>query len=172
MKSLATIPIACLFLMLPALPAAAAHPERARRPVQTLPHAEGFAHELQRAASELQLQTGRLLEQAMRNKHHRSRSERKALKRLKRLHRQAHHFRSSAQENRRIRHLARDFHQLERRYKSAAGRFHRLHPSRRMQHGFNHVTRLIGRIEGDLEQARWARYDRPRRQHRWNLAWR
>lgn len=173
MKRLATIPIACLFLVLPALPAAAAHPERAQRPVYTLPHTERFGHELQHAAAELQFQTGQLLEQAVRSRHHGSRSERKALKRLKRLHRQARHFRSSTRENRRIRHLARDFQELEHSYRSAARRIRRLHPNRKLRHDFNHVTRLIGRIEVDLERARRAGFDRHGRHHRrWDLAWR
>ncbi|MAE96512.1 MAG: hypothetical protein CL910_17840 [Deltaproteobacteria bacterium] len=182
MKLLATIPIACLLLLLPAVPSAAKHERHAKRVDHRRPQVERYAGELQHAAADLEYRTKRLLKRARRVTHHPSRSERKALKRLKRLHREARSFHVATEEGRRLRHLTRDFREVAHAYDDAARRFRSLHPNKKMRRQFRRTGHLIGRIEADLERARLARIDRRERRHRharrgwrhhrWDFAWR
>ena len=185
MKRLATIPLAGLLLLAPAVPAAADHDERRERRVERHERYErGDRYErrhdprrhdhdhsrcalgLQQRATEIERLTDRILKRARRNNPYPTWTERRALRSLRKLEREAADFRHATREARRVQHVARDFEALEHSFHRAAHRFERLDANRKLRREFRELAHAVKRTEHDL-RALQRTHRRPQR-----VAWR
>ncbi len=175
MKRFATLPLAALLLLIPALPSAAKHSDRAtarhsdRAERAHRPAIHRSRHEIVHAAVRLDRLTTNLLRHAREDTRHPGRAERRALRRLKNLRHEARAFRHAAENGRRVRALNRDFRELERSFAGAARRFRALHPDRPLRRNFRRVARAVSRLDHELDERRLAR-GRHHKQARYEVA--
>ncbi|MBW2396042.1 MAG: hypothetical protein JRG95_17440 [Deltaproteobacteria bacterium] len=167
MKRFATLPLAALLLLVPALPAAAGHPDRTKRVPVPAVHSSG--QQILHAAVRLDELTTSLLRHARHDTRHPRRAERRALRQLKQLRRDARAFRYAAERGRRVRGLNRDFNELERSFAGASRRFRSLHPDRPLHKEFRRVARAVSRLDQELDERRLAR-GRHHKQARYEVA--
>lgn len=160
MKRFVTLPLAAILLLVPALPAAARHSDRAER--AQAPAAHHSRHPIVHAAVRLDRLTSHLLHHARKDTRHPRPAERRALRELGQLRHEARAFRHAAENGRRVPGLNRDFHALQRSFEGAERRFRALHPDRPLRRNFRRVAQAVSRIDQELDERRLARGRQPK----------
>ena len=185
-----TICLAALLGLGLAVPAAADHErkDRERRDRQErVERHDRHAHEHRRFAPRhvrkdrvyehalaLERQTKRLRKRAGNNAGYWDRGERKAIRRLRTLEREARDFRISVEEHRRLRGALPDYFALERAFVRAAKRFDDLHACSKTRRTFRRVRHSVADLSSELHpviarrgddgrghrQVAWARHRR------------
>ncbi len=168
MKRFALIPLASLLLLAPALPAAAKHADRAERRVERH-DVRICGTSVHDAAAVLERRTRRLLQHAREHVWHPNRAERRALRELAQLRREAREFRDTTEHTRRVRHVARDFRHVQQRFHDAARRFRALDPDRKLRKDFRKVALAMATLDEQLDH-RAVYHGRPWARERYEVA--
>ena len=174
---LATLGLALLASFALAVPAAADSDRRERKrttKIERHHHDKSFRHHAPRherrarvlaQAEELEWKTGRLVRRAERLAYTPDSIDRRALKRLRKLHREARQFRKSVDERRRLVATLDDLDELHRAFHRAKKHWRHLEPTRKQRRQMRSVAWSLDELTREYEPV-IARIER----RRWDLA--